>query len=118
MVFHMARGDIVLVPFPFDHLASRKVRPALCLSDSISAHRHVLISMLKSTVALDLLPTDLVLRASDPQFSQTGLRVSSTVRLHRLLCVTESIFLRHLSIIPGALLPEIAAKLKLLFQLT
>lgn len=32
---------IVLVPFPFDDLSATKVRPAICLTDSISAYQHV-----------------------------------------------------------------------------
>ena len=31
----MLKGKIVLVPFPFDDLSATKVRPAVCLTDSI-----------------------------------------------------------------------------------
>jgi mRNA interferase MazF len=31
----MAKGTVVLVPFPFDDLSATKVRPAVCLSDPV-----------------------------------------------------------------------------------
>ncbi len=40
----MTKGKIVLVPFPFDDLTSEKVRPALCLTDLIGPHRHVIVA--------------------------------------------------------------------------
>ena len=42
----MPRGKIVLVPFPFDGLSSAKVRPALCLTDPIGPHRHVVLAFI------------------------------------------------------------------------
>jgi mRNA interferase MazF len=38
----MTKGKIVLVPFPFDVLTADKVRPALCLTDAIGSHHHVI----------------------------------------------------------------------------
>lgn len=35
---------IVLVPFPFDDLSGKKVRPALCLTEKISNYNHVVIA--------------------------------------------------------------------------
>ena len=46
----MARGKVVLVPFPFDDLSTAKVRPVVCLTDPIGPtapigpHRHVILS--------------------------------------------------------------------------
>jgi mRNA interferase MazF len=40
----VTRGKIVLVPFPFDDLAAAKVRPALCLTDPVGAHNHVVLA--------------------------------------------------------------------------
>ena len=36
----MMKGKIVQVPFPFDALSTSKVRPAVCLTDSVGPHQH------------------------------------------------------------------------------
>ncbi len=38
----MIKNKIVPVPFPFDDLSGRKLRPAVCLSERISPYNHVL----------------------------------------------------------------------------
>lgn len=43
----MTKGKVVLVPFPFDDLSAAKVRPAVCLSDPISQHRHVILAFIR-----------------------------------------------------------------------
>ena len=35
MVRPMLRGKVVLVPFPFDDLSSSKLRPAICLTNTL-----------------------------------------------------------------------------------
>ena len=42
----MIKGKVVLVPFPFDDLSSSKVRPAICLTEAIGVHRHVVLELL------------------------------------------------------------------------
>jgi mRNA interferase MazF len=44
----MIRGKVVLVPFPFDDLSSTKVRPAVCLTNPIGPHRHVIVAFISS----------------------------------------------------------------------
>jgi mRNA interferase MazF len=35
------KHKVVLVPFPFDDLSSTKVRPAVCLTEPVGQHKHV-----------------------------------------------------------------------------
>ena len=84
----MTRGKIVLVPFPFDDLSATKVRPAVCLTNPIGPHHHVILAFITSQIPADLADTDLVLDVSQPDFASTGLRVTSALRLHRLMTVT------------------------------
>jgi mRNA interferase MazF len=44
------RYDVVLVPFPFDDLTGTKVRPAVCLTDILGVHRHVVLAFVTSVV--------------------------------------------------------------------
>lgn len=98
----MTKHKVVLVPFPFDDLSSSKVRPAVCLTDPIGPHHHVVLAFVTSHVPSKLLPSDLVLRSEDSDFALTGLRVSSTLQLHRLMTATTAFILRQL----GQLSPE------------
>ena len=51
----MIKGKIVLVPFPFDDLVASKVRPAVCLTNRIGHHHHVIVSFISSRIPADLL---------------------------------------------------------------
>jgi len=111
----MTRGKVVLVPFPFDDLSAAKVRPAVCLTDPLGPHRHVILAFITSRIPADLLDADLVLDASHADFPSTGLRVSSTVRLHRLMTVTTSLIQREMGELSPRTQTEVANKLRRLF---
>jgi len=111
------RHKVFLVPFPFDDLSSTKVRPAICLTEPIGSYRHVVLALITSQPVDTLLVTDLLLDTHDADFSATGLRVTSTVRLHRLITVSTSMLARELGTLSPALQNEVSARLKQLFQL-
>ena len=113
----MTKGKVVLVPFPFDDLSTTKTRPALCLTDPIGIHRHVVLAFITSTIPADLIETDFVINSTHADFGMTGLRVSSTLRLHRLMTVTTSLIERELGNISSGLQNEIDEKLRKLFKL-
>ena len=73
------RGKVVLVPFPFDDLSGTKVRSAVCLTEPVGPHRHVVLAFVTSQVEPTPLPSDLVLRFGDPDFARTGLPVRAAV---------------------------------------
>ena len=108
---------IVLVPFPFDDLSSSKVRPAVCLTDPIGPHRHIILAFITSRIPADLLATDLVIDSSDADFAVTGLRVSSTLQLHRLMTTTTSFLQRELGELSPHMQVQAADRLKNLFDL-
>ena len=68
----MTKHKVVLVPFPFDDLSSNKVRPAVCLTDPIGPHRHVILAFITSRVSPEPLASDLVIDSDDPDFASTG----------------------------------------------
>lgn len=79
----MTRGKVVLVPFPFDDLSATKVRPAVCLAEPVGDHRHVVLAFVSSRLPTPLLESDVVLQPES--HAETGLRVESVLRLHRLM---------------------------------
>jgi mRNA interferase MazF len=113
----MTKGKVVLVPFPFDDLSTNKVRPAVCLSEPLGSHKHVVLAFITSRTPSVLLETDLVIDAGHADFSATGLHVSSTLQLHRLMTVATSMIRRELGSLSAALQRDADVKLKKLFRL-
>lgn len=111
----MIRGKVVLLPFPFDDLSSTKVRPAVCLTEPIGPHRHVVVAFITSQFPDSPLESDVILATDNPDFAATGLRVSSAVRLHRLMTVTTSLIQRELGALSPELLKAVQARLQKLF---
>ena len=113
----MTRHKVVLVPFPFDDLSSSKVRPAVCLTDPIGPHRHVVLAFITSGVPTVPLTTDLVIDSGDNDFAVTGLRVSSTLQLHRLMTATTALIRRELSYLSPGMQTQVNDRLRVLFDL-
>ena len=114
----MLKYKVVLIPFPFDDLSSSKVRPAVCLTNAIGPHHHIVLAFITSRIPATLLPTDLVINASDPNFAATGLRGTSTLQLHRLMTVTTTLIRRELGVLPATLQAKVEQRLRTVFELT
>ena len=113
----MEKHKIVLVPFPFDNFSELKVRPAVCLTNSIGPHKHVVIAFITSKAPEELEKTDIVLDQSHASFMQTGLKVSSTIRLHRLVTIGSLFIQRELGRLPEDVKSLVDQKMKQLFDL-
>ncbi len=111
----MTKHKVVLIPFPFDDLSATKVRPAVCLTDPIGPHRHVVLAFISSRTAEEGLPTDLLIDSDDADFAETGLRVSSMVHVHRLMTVSTGLILRQLGNLSPHLREEMDKRIGLLF---
>ena len=111
------KHKVVLVPFPFDDLSGSKVRPAVCLTDPIGPHRHVVLAFITSSVPAIPLATDLVIAVGDAGFASTGLRVASTLQLHRLMTATTTLILRELGTLPPSIQSQVSDRLRSLFVL-
>ncbi len=64
-----------------------------------------------------LVPTDVIIDSKMADFAETGLRVSSTIRLHRLMTVGSSFIRRELGILSPLMQKILDEKLKRLFSL-
>lgn len=111
----MMKGKIVLVPFPFDDLSKAKLRPAVCLTNPLGMHRHVVLAFITSRIPDEILASDIILDIQKSDFKITGLRVSSTIRLHRLMTVTTSFIQRELGRLSLHVQAEVTTKLHKLF---
>jgi len=113
----MMRAKVVLVPFPYDDLSDVKPRPAVCMSEPIGKLQHVVLAFVTSQTKHEPLPTDLMLDSTHRSFAATGLRVSSTIRVHRLLVLRKTSIHRELGIISPEIWSELQDRIKRLFQL-
>lgn len=104
----MNKWDIVLVPFPFTDLATTKVRPALIISPSTSTLGEDALFMAISSRITGLRKYDIPLPLNDPEFSQTGLRFPSTIKVSKLFTIQQSSVIRKL----GTLGPILQAKVE------
>jgi mRNA interferase MazF len=107
---------IILVPFPFDDLSASKVRPAICLTNEIRPYGHVVLAFITSNIT-NTASTDVVIENTDADFSTTGLKVSSAIRLHRLMTVSRSIIKKQLGELSASRRSDVDDRLRELFGL-
>jgi len=107
----LARGDVVLVPFPFTDLTAKKVRPAIIVSPDPQG-LDVVVAFVSSVTTAPVGPSDFALPTSHVDFVQTGLKVSSVFRCGKLLTLHRSLVLRKLGHISPGIQRELDARLK------
>ena len=112
----MTKYKVVLIPFPFDDLSSNKVRPAVCLTDPIGPLRHVILAFITSRLFAQPLASDFVIDSHDGDFAKTGLRVSSTLQLHRLMTARTNLIRRELGELPPGMTEQVRQRLTTLFD--
>ncbi|MEX2175153.1 MAG: type II toxin-antitoxin system PemK/MazF family toxin [Pirellulaceae bacterium] len=112
----ISRGDIVLTQFPYTDLTGASVRPALVVSTGLIGQDLVLVGI-SSVVRGAAITTDLVVDTRHPEFPQTGLRIASVLRLHKLAAVESTVIIRRLGRIGPHLQGEVDRLLRLVLGL-
>jgi mRNA interferase MazF len=116
MPLPLVRGDVILTQFPFTDLTGASVRPALVVSQG-PIGQDIVLAGISSVVRGGLAPTDCTVDSTHPEFPQTGLRVTSVIRLHKLVAVETSLILRRLGHIGPQLQAEVDRLLRLVLGL-
>ncbi len=91
----MTKEDVVLVNFPFTDLSQTKLRPALVVWVSPNAE-DVVVCAITSQNLQTLQPEDFLIEITDSEFSETGLRISSKIRVTRVATLQRSLLLKKL----------------------
>lgn len=84
-------GHIVLFTFPQTDQTSGKLRPALVLRSLPGSHDDRLICMISTKLHQQAAGIDELIRSTDNDFSQTGLKLTSLVRVTRIAVVSAEI---------------------------
>ena len=109
----MQRGDIVLTPFPFTSLESKKVRPALIISSPLIDDRTVIVAFISSVINKEnILKVDFLLDKTDKNFDKTGLKKTSIFKLGKLATLDKKIIYGRIGHLPEELMNKINEKLK------
>ncbi len=112
----LSRGDVVLTRFPFTDLTGSSVRPALVVSVGLVG-QDVVLAGISSVLRGGWISTDHVVDPSHPEFSNTGLRMASVLRLHKLVTVESKVITRRLGRIGPQLQVDVDRLLRLVLGL-
>ena len=91
----VARGDIVLVPFPFTDLSTTKRRPAVVLAVE-PTQADVTLAFISSQQIGSLGVGETALLSTHPEFALTGLTVPSKIRATKLVTLSRALLRRWL----------------------
>ena len=103
------RGAVVLVPFPFTDLSQQQARPAIVLSPQRLNDRSadLILVAVSSQVPNNPNEYELVIRQGTPEFTPTGLRVSSVVKATRIVTMSQALIHAQLGSLADQTLREL-----------
>ena len=107
----MKPGDIVLIRFPQADLQAGKLRPALVVAIAPGRHADILLAMITSRLNQALPDFDEIIASKHSDFSRSGLKVPSVVRLARLTTVEAAVINARLGEIASRRLETIRNRL-------
>lgn len=91
----LKKGDLVLVKFPFSDLSQTKLRPGLVLAVNLDIDE-ITICFISSQNVSSLNSNEFAIVKSDDEFSQTGLKTDSKVRVTRVITLECKLILRKI----------------------
>jgi len=104
----MNPGDIVLLRFPQADLAAGKLRPALVIAIAPGRHPDVLLALITSRPYQEAPDFDEVIAPAEADFTSSGLKTRSVIRLARLVSVDDTVINARL----GEISPERLRRIK------
>ena len=95
-----------------------KLRPVLLLTGPVGPVPEFLVAYISSVVPPKLLPTDVLVDPTRPEFQSTNLKTVSVLRLHKLATIHAQSVVRSLGKLDSSQRETIAAKLQQLLGLS
>ena len=91
----LSKGDLVLVPFPFSDFSQTKLRPAVILWVD-SKGEDVTLCFISSQTPVQTSGDEFVIHSNDPEFSLTGLKLTSKVKVSKIITIERKLLRRRL----------------------
>ena len=107
----MKPGDIILIRFPQTDLQAGKLRPALVVAIAPGLHTDLLLALITSRTYQAVTKFDEIIDPSDSDYTATGLKVRSAVRLARLASVEPSVINARLGNVSSKRLQKIRRRI-------
>jgi mRNA interferase MazF len=104
-------GQVVVFRFPQTDLEEGKLRPALLLGKLPGEYDDWLICMISSQTRQYIQGFDELVRESDADFGESGLKVTSVIRVGRLAVVSGEILLGAIGQVSNERLTQIKKRL-------
>lgn len=104
-------GQIVLFRFPRTNLTERKLRPALLLAELPGPYKDWLICMIPSRTHQYIEGLDEIISETDIDFTESGLKTKSAIRIARLAVVEDDILRGAIGNISGNRLQRLKTNL-------
>jgi mRNA interferase MazF len=101
------KGKIILIPFPFTDLSSTKLRPALVLHEG---DKDVVAAFISSRTE-NPKPTDLIIEKNHPEFKQTGLKLTSVLKIDKIATISKELIIGEIGEVGTRLKKEINRKI-------
>jgi mRNA interferase MazF len=111
---NLQKGDIVLVPFPFANLSAIKLRPAVVLWVDLLG-TDITVCFISSQNITNISVEEFIIETTDPEFSQTGLKITSKVRVSKIVTIESNLVTRKLGKLENNLLLKLNNCLKKVF---
>lgn len=106
-------GDLILVPFPYTDLSSKKMRPALVLSNATHNHQGSDVIALGVTSNLANAAHSILLKASD--MVQGKLLATSRIKVDRVATLEQNLIRKRLGRVKPAILAQVMKEFLTLF---
>lgn len=105
-----AKGDVVLVTYPFADLSGTKLRPAVVVC-AVPLQTEITLAFVTSQNVGTLQPGDIVVLPAHPEFNQTGFTVTSKIRATKLATLHHALITRRLGKFGSILLANLDSAL-------
>lgn len=108
------KGKIVLVPFPFTDLTSKKLRPALVLYEGTN---DVIVAFISSKIPSRSSKAAVVIERNNKEFLDTGLKVPSVIRLDKLATILKGLVVGEIGYVGTELKKEINSRIVEIYKI-
>ena len=115
----MKRGDVVLVPFPFQDKPVHKIRPAVVVQSDAENRRlaNTVLAMITGNLADAGRPTTVIVDPRTPDGAGSGLNGPSLVKCYNLAAIRQRRVVHLIGHLPDAVMQRVNQALKAALEL-